>query len=112
MCYLSALLLGQYMIQALIHCVGLHTIYIGEKHIFFHIMRLSNPRGRLRQSSIADHIASATGSTKESGQEVSTLFPCSSVPGDPSLPGCQWVLIFVPNWDHISVVGSELDRGV
>jgi hypothetical protein len=91
MCYLSVLLLGQYLIQALIHCVSLQTIYIVEKHIFSgyyceHIMRLSNPWGRLRQSSIADHVTSATGGRKESGQEASTSFHCSSAPGDLRVP--------------------------
>ncbi|XP_066364352.1 LOW QUALITY PROTEIN: ATP-dependent DNA helicase Q-like SIM [Miscanthus floridulus] len=45
--------------------------------------KLSNPRGRLRQSSITDHVGSATGGRKESGREASTSFPCSSAPGDP-----------------------------
>lgn len=73
-----------------------------KKHIFSgyyceHIMRLSNPWGRLRQSSIADHVTSATGGKKESGQEASILFHCSSAPGDPR---GQWVVIFDPkNWD-------------
>ncbi|WVZ96310.1 hypothetical protein U9M48_041966 [Paspalum notatum var. saurae] len=45
--------------------------------------RLSNPRGRFRQSSITDHIASGTAGRKESGREASASFPCSSAPGDP-----------------------------
>jgi Werner syndrome ATP-dependent helicase len=49
-------------------------------------MRLSNPWGRLRQSSIADHVTLATGGRKESGQEASTSFHCSSAPGDPRVP--------------------------
>ncbi|KAJ1254329.1 hypothetical protein BS78_K087100 [Paspalum vaginatum] len=44
---------------------------------------LSNPRGRLRQSSITDHIASGTAGRKESGREASASFPCASAPGDP-----------------------------
>jgi hypothetical protein len=39
MCYLSALLFGQYLIQALIYCVSLQTIYIGEKHIFWLLLQ-------------------------------------------------------------------------
>ncbi|PWZ10343.1 hypothetical protein Zm00014a_041114 [Zea mays] len=46
-------------------------------------MKLSNPRGRLRQSSITDHVASATGGGKESGREANISFPCSSAPGGP-----------------------------
>ncbi|KAF8762605.1 hypothetical protein HU200_009130 [Digitaria exilis] len=48
----------------------------------------SNPRGsgKLRQSSITDHIASATGSRNESGQEASTSFLCSQAPADRRVP--------------------------
>ncbi|OQU77408.1 hypothetical protein SORBI_3009G045400 [Sorghum bicolor] len=48
--------------------------------------KLPNPRGRLRQSSITDHVGSATGGRKESGREASTSLPCSSAPGDPRVP--------------------------
>jgi Werner syndrome ATP-dependent helicase len=37
-------------------------------------------------SPAADHVASATGGRKESCQEASTLFHCSSAPGDPWVP--------------------------
>ncbi|RCV15175.1 hypothetical protein SETIT_3G037100v2 [Setaria italica] len=48
--------------------------------------KLSNPRGRLRQPSITDHIASAAGRGNESGREASTSFPCSESPVDHSVP--------------------------
>ncbi|OEL14055.1 ATP-dependent DNA helicase Q-like SIM [Dichanthelium oligosanthes] len=61
--------------------------------------KLSNPRGRFRQSSITDHIASAAGSRDESGREASTSFPCSQAPVDPR------VLV---GGDVCSKLGSEL----
>ncbi|KAL6607826.1 hypothetical protein ACP70R_040889 [Stipagrostis hirtigluma subsp. patula] len=45
--------------------------------------KAGNPRGRLRQSSITDHLASPAGSRKESGSESSTSFPSSAAPSDP-----------------------------
>jgi Werner syndrome ATP-dependent helicase len=48
--------------------------------------KLSSPRGRLRQPSITDHIASAAGRRNESGREASTSFPCSEAPVDHSVP--------------------------
>ncbi|PUZ64061.1 hypothetical protein GQ55_3G113600 [Panicum hallii var. hallii] len=48
--------------------------------------QLRNPRGRLRQSSITDHIASGAGSRNGSGREASTSFPCSETPVDHRVP--------------------------
>ncbi|TVU17808.1 hypothetical protein EJB05_33865, partial [Eragrostis curvula] len=48
--------------------------------------RLSNPRGRFRQSSITDILASGAGSRKDSGLEASTSFPCSMAPSDSRVP--------------------------
>ncbi|KAK1692964.1 hypothetical protein QYE76_009661 [Lolium multiflorum] len=46
--------------------------------------RLANPRGKFKQSSITDHIASATGSkTVSRGGEVSTSYSCLSASIDP-----------------------------
>ncbi|KAL6840962.1 hypothetical protein ACP4OV_029222 [Aristida adscensionis] len=45
-----------------------------------------NPRGRLRQSSITDLLASPDGRGKEPGGGASTSFPCSVAPGDPRVP--------------------------
>ncbi|CAM0957773.1 unnamed protein product [Alopecurus aequalis] len=48
--------------------------------------RLANPRGKFKQSSITDHIASTTGSKTESrGEEASTSYSCLAASIDPSL---------------------------
>lgn len=48
--------------------------------------RLANPRGKFKQSSITDHIASTTGSkTVSRGGEPSTSYSCLSASIDPSL---------------------------
>ncbi|KAM0838249.1 hypothetical protein ACQ4PT_061101 [Festuca glaucescens] len=48
--------------------------------------RLANPRGKFKQSSITDHIASVTGSKTESrGGEVSTSYSCLGASIDPAV---------------------------
>jgi Werner syndrome ATP-dependent helicase len=48
--------------------------------------RLANPRGKFKQSSITDHIASTTGSKTESrGGEASTSYSCSAGSIDPAV---------------------------
>ncbi|GJN36042.1 hypothetical protein PR202_gb24867 [Eleusine coracana subsp. coracana] len=46
--------------------------------------RVSNPRGRFRQSSITDLLASGASSRKDSGREASTSLPCSA-----TMVGCS-----------------------
>jgi werner syndrome ATP-dependent helicase len=48
--------------------------------------RVSNPRGRFRQSSITDRLASCGGGTKDSGREETTSLPGSAAPVDSSVP--------------------------
>ncbi|RLN30755.1 hypothetical protein C2845_PM05G13230 [Panicum miliaceum] len=61
--------------------------------------QLRNPMGRLRQSSITDHIASGAGGRNESGRVASTSFPCSEAPVDHRVP---------VGVDVCSKLGSEL----
>ncbi|CAL4895671.1 unnamed protein product [Urochloa decumbens] len=63
----------------------------------------SNPRGRLRQSSITNHISSAAGSRNESGREACASFPCSESPVDHTVPVSVHVC---------SKLGSELQFSI
>lgn len=49
--------------------------------------KLANPRRRFKQPSITDHLASTTGSKREScGEKASTSYPCLAASIDPRLP--------------------------
>jgi werner syndrome ATP-dependent helicase len=84
--------------------------------------RASNPRGRFRQSSITDHLASCGGGTKDSGREETTSLPGSAAPVDSSVPDgvvpCSnpaaesQVLVdgSMGQWDHRDRISAVLQK--